>query len=135
MELKFEGYWREVNNDDIPNKAGIYLVYRCTKTETGVSIKDLIYIGESDNVQERISGHEKKSKCWNKKLKSGEVLCYSFAPIAGSDKDRAEAALIFKHKPSCNEEYVDNFPYEQTTVKSSGRCKYITPSFTVSKTT
>ena len=136
IELKFDGYWREINSSGIPNNSGIYLVYCCkyNATAKAVSIKKLIYIGESGKVKDRISGHKKKSECWNGKLQSGEVLCYSFAPIASPDRERAEAALIFKHKPTCNDEYKDNFPFDETTIKSSGRCKFITSSFTVQKT-
>ena len=103
-------------------------------TEKNISIRKLIYIGESGKVKDRISGHRKKDECWNGKLQSGEVLCYSFAPIASPDREMAEAALIFKHKPECNDEYVDNFPFDQTTVNSKGRCNSISSSFTVNKT-
>ena len=134
INLTFEGYWREVNSASIPNNSGIYLVYCCVKTDSGISIRKLIYIGESGKVKDRIEEHKKKTECWNNKLLSGEVLCYSFALIASPDREQAEAALIFKHKPVCNDEYVDNFPYEETTVTSSGKCTDITQSFTVNKT-
>ena len=134
MDLSFDGYWREVNSSSVPNNSGIYLVYCCSKTENGISIRKLIYIGESNKVRERIEGHEKKDECWNKKLQSGEVLCYSFAPIDNPDRERTEAALIFKYKPECNDEFVDNFPFDQTTVNSTGKRKFISPSFTVNKT-
>ena len=133
IKLTFDGYWREVNSDNIPNESGIYLVYCCTKTDSGISIRKLIYIGESNKVKDRISGHKKKTQCWNGKLQSGEVLCYSFALITSPNREQAEAALIFKHKPVCNDDYKDNFPYDETTIKSSGHCKEIAESFTVRK--
>ncbi|QLH11253.1 GIY-YIG nuclease family protein [Nitrosarchaeum sp. AC2] len=133
IELKFDGYWREINSGGIPNSSGIYLVYCCkyNTAEKTVAIRKLIYIGESSKVNERISGHEKKTECWNGKLQSGEVLCYSFASVSNPDREIAEAALIFKHKPVCNTEYMDDFLYEQTTVKSSGMCNFIESSFIV----
>ncbi len=134
IDLGFDGYWVEANLDYIPDESGIYLVYCCRKTESGVLIRRLIYIGESEGVQGRIDGHEKKTNCWNKQLQKGEVLCYSFAPASNPDRERAEAALIFRHKPVCNDEFVDSFPFEQTTVSSSGRNKFIIQSFTVHKT-
>ncbi len=61
------------------------------------------------------------------------MLCYSFALITSPNREQAEAALIFKHKPVCNDDYKDNFPYDETTIKSSGHCKEIAESFTVRK--
>ena len=103
ITLDFDGYWREANKDSIPRQSGIYCVYTCTynATEHTVSIKKMLYIGESTNVHDRI---------------------------------RAEAALIFKHKPPMNEEYVNNFPYEDTQMSLSGKTKFLTTNFTVKKT-
>ncbi|MCE2506928.1 MAG: GIY-YIG nuclease family protein [Nitrosopumilaceae archaeon] len=133
ISLTFDGYWREVYSNSIPNESGIYCVYTCVHNESKgtVSIQKLIYIGESGKVRERISGHERKTNCWKKKLNSGETLCYSFAPADSTNRKRAEAALIFKHKPTCNDEYVNDFPFEQTTVKSSGKTALLSTSFTV----
>ena len=112
------------------------MVYRCThnEQENTVSLKKLLYIGEAEQVRERIEGHEKKKE-WKSKLLPGEQLCFSFAPVTNPDRERAEAALIFKHKPECNEEFINDFPYEETTVKSSGKCEFIESSFTVQTTT
>lgn len=136
IELEFKGYWREENSGGIPNSSGIYLVYSCEYDATSdkVALRKLIYIGESGTVHDRISGHSKKTECWNGKLQSHEELCYAFTPVGETDRKRAEAALIFKHKPTCNDEYVNDFPYDQTTVKSSGKCEFIASSFTVNKT-
>ncbi len=135
ISLDFQGYWREINQGGIPNNSGIYLVYRCVYNSSAktVTLNKLIYIGEAEKVKERIENHEKKTM-WRKKLQQGEQPCFSFAPIANPDRERAEAALIFKHKPECNEEYVNNFPFDQTTVSSKGRCEFISPSFTVYRT-
>jgi hypothetical protein len=58
IPLKFEGYYREVNRESVPNKSGVYLVYRCvyekdTKPKPTVTLKQLIYIGESEAVRDR----------------------------------------------------------------------------------
>jgi hypothetical protein len=45
-----------------------------------------------------------------------------------------EAAYIFKHKPPENEEYIDSFPFDQTTVNSSGITRKLNTSFTVKRT-
>ena len=133
--LEFRGYWRDVDNQAVPNEAGIYLVYTCTfnREQNTVALRRLIYVGEAAKVRDRIQGHEKRPK-WKEYLRPGEELCYSFAPIDAPDRQRAEAALIFHHKPPVNDEYTNSFPFDDTTVSSSGRCAFIAPLFTVRRT-
>lgn len=59
--IEFDGYWREPNKGSIPAKSGIYCVYSCLYDASAktVDLKKLIYIGESDNVNERVANHEK----------------------------------------------------------------------------
>jgi hypothetical protein len=72
---------------------------RTTRCRTRCRCGELIYTGEAADVRDRVSGHNKWS-AWRAQLKSGEVLCFNAALIAGeSDRQRAEAAMIFKHKP------------------------------------
>ncbi|BCO30027.1 hypothetical protein TspCOW1_01300 [Thiohalobacter sp. COW1] len=128
--LEFDGYWREPNVGGIPAQSGIYCVYACRHNvnEKTVSLKRLIYIGESENVHERIAGHE-KWPVWRRYLEAGQELSFSFAPITNS-RVRVEAACIYEHKPPANTEYVDNFPYDTTTVITSGRNALLKGRFT-----
>lgn len=132
INLDFKGYRLETNKNSIPSQSGIYCVYSCTYNENKntVSIKELLYIGESEDLHRRISNHDRLDD-WEKKLSSTETLCYSFALINGDDRIRAEAALIFKHKPPMNEEYLNNFPYNDTTMSLSGKTKLLTTNFIV----
>lgn len=137
ISLEFnKGYYREVNKGGIPNEAGIYLVYVCryNKQTDKVTLDKLIYIGEAEEVNDRISEHEKWEE-WREKVPNGSEICFSFAGIT-TDRERAECALIFYHKPDCNEECKKSFPYEETTVISKGnRCALIESPITVKKTT
>lgn len=135
FSIEFNGYWREEKKGNVPNKSGIYCVYTCihNKTEKTVSIQKLVYIGESGDVRGRIANHEHQ-KDWESHLKSGEELCYSFGPAESSSRERCEAAMIFKHKPPVNTEYVDAFPFDQTTMKLSGKTAKLTENFTVNRT-
>ena len=103
--------------------------------ENRVSIRKLLYIGESANVQNRAAGHERRQD-WNRELLCGEVPCFSaalmIAPV--SDRLRTEAAMIHHHKPRCNEKHVRSFPYQQTTISTSGGDEQLSPRFTVCKT-
>ena len=86
IELNFRGYWMEVNKNGIPDASGIYCVYACTYNAITdkVSIRELIYVGESDNIWNRISNHERLAD-WKKRLRSNETLCYSFAGVGEND--------------------------------------------------
>jgi hypothetical protein len=129
--LPFEGYWREQNKGGIPAASGIYCVYVCTYNSGAgtVSLQKLVYIGESVNVRDRISGHEKLPR-WRRHVGVGQELCFTYAPIA-RDRERAEAAMIYEHKPPENTEYVDSFPFDATTIETSGQNALLRSRFTV----
>jgi len=122
-ELVFDGYWRDVNKASVPSKSGIYVVYSATynlKT-AGVVLHRVLYIGESDDVRGRIDGHERRSD-WERLLKKGETLCYSFASISKSDgRERAECATIYIHKPPLNDDCKNSFSHPETTISTSGK--------------
>jgi hypothetical protein len=131
--LEFTGYRLATNSSGLMTRSGIYCVYACvyhTNNDT-VSLNRLLYIGEAANVRDRVLNHEKWPKWWNQ-LATGEEICFSVAQIAGaSDRQRAEAAMIFKHKPPCNAEYVDAFPFETTSVTTTGKNALLLDSFLV----
>ena len=132
ISLNFDGYWREVNKKVIPSKSGIYCVYACTYNQDAknVTIHKLLYIGESHNVNDRIDNHERLSD-WKNALGKNQTLCYSFAPATNPDRERAEAALIYKHKPPMNDEYVKGFTYNDTSIILSGKTSKLVESFVI----
>lgn len=129
--LAYQGYWRDVNAKSIPAQSGVYSVYACryNRPDDTVAIHKLIYIGEAQNVRNRVSSHE-KLPIWRLHLAAGEELCFNFASIV-AERVRVEAALIHRHKPPENTEYVRIFPYETTTVSTSGRNRFLASHFTV----
>ncbi len=135
FNIEFKGYWREPNIGGVPEESGVYCVYECTHntSEKTVSIHELIYIGEADDVRNRIETHEKKDD-WKQHVRNGNELCFSFAPFPSTDRDRVEAALIFHHKPPVNDEYKDSFPFDRTTISISGRTVKLNTHFTVERT-
>ena len=121
--LIFNGYWREIDKKGIPSKSGIYLVYRCVynvKSNT-VGLKDIIYIGQAENVRERIVNHDRLTDFMSQ-LQQGEELCYSVAEVSKSDLDVVENALIFAQKPILNDKLKDSYNHGAVTVKVDGRC-------------
>lgn len=133
--LNFEGYWRYINRGGVPKSSGVYCVYTSIYNEQKktITLNKLIYIGESENVNERLQNHEKEDY-WKKHLKANEILSFSCAKVESSYRERTEAALIFKHKPPVNTEYVTSFPFDTTTIKSNGETALLNPSFTVYRT-
>jgi hypothetical protein len=130
--VEFDGYWREVNKENIPSQSGIYCVYECTynESEGTVSIKKLIYIGESEDVKSRIAKHDKLT-VWGKYIGPGNTICYNFAPVPSSIRDRVEAAVINHHKPPVNDEFKNNFPFDTTKMVLKGKIKFLNAKFTV----
>jgi len=135
ISIEFDGYWRDEDKGDLPAKSGVYCVYECTynKTKKEVSLKKLIYIGESGNVHDRVANHEKREE-WLKYVGQGNELCFSFGGVGSDDRDRAEAAMIFEHKPPVNDEYKNFFPFDKTTMSLSGKTALLNTSFTVDRT-
>ena len=61
FDIVFDGFWRESNKVWITPCAGIYCVYACTflTDVQKVRLDELLYIGQSENINERIVSHEK----------------------------------------------------------------------------
>ena len=130
IKLEFVGYYQ----DNLTNKnySGIYLVYRGIDEGETCEINKLIYIGESEDISKRISGHNKWDE-WKKQLQDGEKLYFSYAKADKEDRQRAEAALIYKYKPVCNIEFTKKFDdFADTKVEMSGKCKFLS-TFVVEK--
>jgi excinuclease UvrABC nuclease subunit len=123
FSLEFNGYWREINKGGIPAKSGIYLVYRCVynSDKDTVGLKDIIYIGKSTNVHNRIANHD-KFKEFNAQLRDGEELCYAFAEVAQTNLDIVENALVFAQKPVLNDDLKNSYNYDAVAIKIDGRC-------------
>lgn len=120
--LNFEGYWRECNKNGLPTYSGIYLVYRSRynpKNDT-VSLIEIIYIGQTDNIHDRHIKHG-KYELFLSLLKEGEELCYSCAEIT-EDIDLVENALIFAQKPVLNDKGKDNYNYSRAHLLLNGSC-------------
>jgi len=117
----------------LPDYSGIYCVYacRCNVLAGTVSFRKLLYIGESEDIRNRVSNHEYK-RVWGNELQDNEVLWFSATSISSEkDRKRAEAAMIYHHKPPCNEGHKGSSPFGQTTIKIIGKEPYLGSYFTV----
>lgn len=121
--INFNGYRRDDKKQTLPHYSGIYMVYRCVyhKESDRVTLKEIIYIGQAEDLNERINNHE-KSKKFQEKCKDGEELCYAYANVSLDDLDIVENALIFAQKPPLNSELVDSFNHESAGFWIEGKC-------------
>lgn len=126
IDLIFKGYWLEKNKACLPSHSGVYCVYSCNYNlaTDKVRIDELYYIGESENVCNRNSNHERLED-WKRRLKTGQTLCYSVALVSSEDRERAEAALIIKTQPPFNSEHTGQFIYNDTIINTRGKNKYL----------
>ena len=126
--LEFLGYFQLSQIKKLANCPGIYGVYVC---ENG-KIKELIYIGRAKDIGHRFtSGHHDLSD-WQDDLVDDEELRFNVASVEGKlDRKRVEAAMIYKHKPDCNDYGKDDFDYPETTIETLGKNSKMRKEFTV----
>src|SRR5438270_449663 len=129
IHLDFQGYWRDAHKTSLPNLPGIFCVYSCTYNPETRAVRPsrLLYVGQSVSVGDRLKSHERRDE-WLSQLNKDEELCFTFASII-SDRERAEAALIYYHKPAVNQEHKEAFPFEDTEMLLSGRIALLNASF------
>ena len=134
ISITFEGYILDDDKEYLPGKSGIYCVYACVENSNNtLSIKKLIYIGESKNIRERLDDHE-HYEAWKRHISKGQKLCYTSGLVSNEDRERCEAAMIFKHNPPVNEKSISGFEFDETTINLSGDIKFLAESFTVQRT-
>ena len=134
IELDFHCYCREEKKYEIPQTSGIYCVYLCeySKSRRNLRIMDLLYIGESENIHDQIVDNDRLSE-WKKHLSDNQTVCYSYAKIDHKDRERAEAALVYKIKPEFNDCLYEKFCYADTEIKTCGYNAYLQKRFTVKR--
>lgn len=120
--LNFEGYWRDINKGGLPTYSGIYTVYRCRYNDDvdTVSLIEIIYIGQAENIRDRHKNHE-KLELFKTQLKSEEELCYSCSQVDKGSLDLVENALVFAQKPRLNDQLREKYNYKPARFKLDGR--------------
>ncbi len=133
FNLHFDGSILDENRMNLPTYSGIYLVYRgvLSADRTRLNCHDIVYIGKSLNIRNRIVSHNKRNE-FLQELQSGEVLFYSYAKVGYDDLDRIESALIYYKKPKLNEQEKYTFLYPSTTIISDGECALLDRNITIS---
>ena len=95
MELNFQN-WHYGQSDSFPDDSGIYCVFSKVEGE-------LIYIGQAENIKERIANHERWPDFLERKDPDSEYLATTYALLPIGDLDKAEGRLIAKNPTHENE--------------------------------
>jgi hypothetical protein len=134
IKLDFDGYYEEEELPPLKHDcAGVYVVYvGYPVLKEQCKLRKLLYIGRSGDLTERPSPSHHKYDSWRRRLKDGEILLFSYADT--EDEKRAEAALIYRFQPVCNNTGKDGLHYPETIIETSGANDDLEGFFTVQRT-
>lgn len=130
--LHFDGSWSDGIRDELPEYSGIYLVYRGTLDRGQFLCREIIYIGQAENIRERHKNHEKRDQFLAKR-RMNEVIFYSCAQVAIPELNRVENALVYETRPVLNDKLTESFPYPETIIESEGQCALLNKRFTLER--
>lgn len=134
LSPKMLGYWTDETLHDAPDESGIYCVFRVAKDPESdeMRVQELLYIGEHRSARYGLEHHPDRDR-WHDCLQSGEELWYSVGLAGHANRERLAAAMINAHKPRFNghSEYLDHFPFDETTVHVYGKKDKLQSIFTV----
>ena len=130
--LTFDGSWGDDVRDQLPKYSGVYLVYRGVYERGSFTCREIIYIGQAENIRERHKNHEKRD-LFLAKRRANEVIFYSCAPVATYDLDREENALVYEMRPILNDKLTESFPYPETIIESDGQCALLHKKITMDR--
>lgn len=112
-----------VNSEDVPTRAGIYMVIAGRQGEDGkwlISSYKLLDIGQSGESGVRLSGHDRES-CWNREKLRDSTLLYKFATMPSADYDETdrrivECCLRAHTRPPCGTECNEGYNRDDSVV-------------------
>lgn len=110
----------------VPSQYGIYVVVK--KDVNGKN--SVLYIGQSDDLNTRLSNHEKYPSFINGIAEDEELIIYT-AVVDSKKIDRVEQAMIYHFKPPLNSDHKSEFKKQDTTISFKGDLS--TNEFTVTK--
>lgn len=136
LSPKMLGYWTDAQMREVPEDSGVYCVYRAARDpETGeMAVQELLRVGEHRNARHGIRNDETREK-WLAFIQPDEALWYAVGLCGPANRERLAAALINAHKPRFNSksEFLERFPFDETTVHVYGRKDKLQSIFTVQR--
>jgi hypothetical protein len=116
------------------NYPGIFFVYEATQnsSENTIDLLNLLYIGEGMNIRERILNHE-HTGIWRSLIKNQNLLYFASGIVEHHLLVRAKTAYVFGNNPIGNNGHLMHFPFDSTTLISTGKTAFIRPTITIRK--
>lgn len=114
FEINHEGYCKDCFRCKLPAVAGIYIVYKCipNKANNTIDIKDILYIGETENIRKRhngTAGKPEKHEHYDDFVDAAggeENVCYGWIPLSNNTEEERkwiQDALIHMQQPPIND--------------------------------
>lgn len=134
--LDFKGFYGEHAKASLPSHSGLYFVYRGTTNKqpdgkSTCSINQLLYIGQAEDVNDRVNGEHEHYDDWCTYLKRGEILYYSTCQVDEYLLDQVEAACIYQTQPPVNTQCKNSYNHNPVEIRTTGNVKFIDSTFTV----
>ena len=98
----FQGPWA-MGTNDAPRYPGVYIV--CA--EVWLGRPQVLYIGESDNIASRMSGHDRRED-WEREARGQPLSFYTVHIESISKRLQLERELIGHFSPPCNVKFTSN---------------------------
>jgi hypothetical protein len=135
FRIRIEGFWRVQDRLSIPPDPGILFVYETSRLDDtdSIFIDRLIYIDESEDLRTETINHE-LYRDWLRFIREGYELSFSIGRIMHQHRMRIKRAYIHRHRPPMNHDLANSFPFDSTTIISTGMHALLSPHFTVHRT-
>lgn len=132
LTIKFSGYWSEYNRGLMPQRPGVFCVYRAyfddlAKTTT---MRELLHVGAAPDVHACLADHAQIPH-WRACLGPTDSLSFSFGSVALPDLAACELALVMQHRPRCNTEVPAVYPFGRVSLRLTHRTPLLNTRFTL----
>ena len=129
--LHEDGYYLDRNKQGLSKLPGIYIVYKCDNNsqDDTVDIKEILYIGETENIFERHNSstpHEHYDD-FVKHAGGKDHICYGeilLPDVSEEERQIIEAALIHMQQPPINKTNQEHYnkPASEVTINGGPDC-------------
>ena len=125
-DLKFVGYWPVPSSGKVDFWGGMYCIYAFRG-----DVPRLLYVGEAEEIEASIASHEDLHK-WKREASDAELRFSAAHLNPDTGRQRAQAALVYRHRPPCNAEVPDYFKYD-VELLTSGANACLDPRFLINR--
>jgi len=90
----------------MPNESGLYSIMIKPDPDNKPNTYTVVYFGESENFQDRLTSSHHKYDCWKKQVGSDNAIYFGLYVMSNSSEEtrrELEAQLIQKIRTTCND--------------------------------